>query len=111
MAMSPKILQVNLKFSGFSKVEFEQAWLPAAQPIADTPGLRWKIWLMDEEKQLTGGIYLFDDEASAQAFLEGPIMAALRSNPSFQDISTKIYSVMEEHTIITRGPVREGSPV
>ena len=109
--MSQKILQLNLKFSGISRAELEQAWLPAARPLAETAGLRWKIWLMDEAEHESGGIYLFDDEASVQAFLAGPIVAALKSNPSISDISAKMFDVMEQHTAITRGPVREGSRV
>ncbi len=48
--MSQKILQVNMKFS-IPKPDLVAAWLPAAQPIADVPGLRWKVWLMNEAEQ------------------------------------------------------------
>jgi hypothetical protein len=109
--MSQRILQINLKFSGLSRAELEQAWLPAAQPIADTPGLRWKVWLMNEAEHEAGGIYLFDDEASVQSFLAGPIVAATKGNPAIGQVSAKMFAVMEAHTAITRGPVREGSRV
>ncbi len=109
--MSQKILQVNLKFTGLTRSELEQAWLPAAQPLADTPGLRWKIWLMNEGEHASGGIYLFDDEASLQAFLAGPIVAALKGDPAISEISARMFDVLEQHTAITRGPVREGSRV
>lgn len=109
--MFQKVLQVKLKFSGLSRAELEQAWLPMARLIADAPGVRWTIWLMNEAEHETGGIYLFDDEAMVQAFLAGPIVAALKSNPSFSDLNAKMFDVMEQHTTITRGPVRAGSPV
>lgn len=109
--MFQKILQVNLKFSGLSRAELEQAWLPAARRIADTPGLRWNIWLMNEGEHESGGLYLFDDEAAVQAFLAGPIVAALKSDPSISDITARMFDVMDQHTTITRGPVREGSHV
>ena len=102
--MSQKILQINYKFS-ISRIDLEQAFLPAAQPIADTPGLRWKIWLMHEADSEGGGIYLFDDEAAAQAFLSGPIIAGLRASPVVSDISVTLFDVTEAHTAITRGPV------
>ena len=76
--MSQKILQINFTFSSVSRTELEQAWLPGAQPIADTPGLRWKVWLMNERERECGGVYLFDNEASLQAFLAGPIVAATK---------------------------------
>ena len=94
-----------------SAKDYEQACLPAAQPIADTPGLRWKVWLMNEADHEAGGIYLFDDEASLQAFLAGPIVAAVKSNPAISNISAKTFGVMEALTAVTRGPVREGSHV
>jgi hypothetical protein len=108
--MSQKILQINFLLSVSAK-DYEEACLPAAQPIADTPGLRWKVWLMNEAEHEAGGLYLFDDEASVQAFLAGPIVAAVKSNPAISAISAKMFNVMEGLTAITRGPVREGSRV
>lgn len=109
--MSQKLLQVNLKYSGLSGAELERAWLPVAHAIANTAGLGWKIWLMNEREHEAGGIYIFDDEASAQAFLTGPIVAALTSDSHLSGISARMFDVMERHTAITRGPVREGSRV
>jgi hypothetical protein len=108
--MSQKILQINFQLSVSAK-DYEQACLPAAQPIADTPGLRWKVWLMNEADHEAGGIYLFDNEASVQGFLAGPIVEAVKSNPVITDISAKTFDVMETLTAITRGPVDEGSRV
>jgi hypothetical protein len=103
--MSQKILQVNLKFN-ISRTELEAAWLEAAQPIAQVPGLHWKVWLMNEAEQEAGGIYLFESEAAAQSYLAGPIVAALKSSPAVSNISAKLFDVLESHTAITRGPVK-----
>ncbi len=48
---------------------------------------------------------LFDDASSAQAYLEGPIAAAVAKHPAVSDISVKQSDVLEELTAITRGPV------
>ena len=103
--MSQKILQVNMKFS-IPRVDLETAWLPVAQPIADVPGLLWKVWLMNEVEHEAGGIYLFESEAAAQAYLAGPIVAALKASPVLSNISAKLFDVLESHTAITRGPVK-----
>lgn len=103
--MSQTILQVNFTFSGVSGAELQAAWLPAAQPIADTPGLRWKVWLINEAQRECGGIYLFDDEAAAQGFLDGPIVAATKEAPILSNASVKRFDIMEAHTVVTRGPV------
>jgi hypothetical protein len=103
--MSQKILQVNLKFN-ISRADLEKAWLEAAQPIADLPGLRWKVWLMNEAELEAGGIYLFESEAAAKSYLAGPIVAALKSSPAVSNISAKLFDVLESHTKVTRGPMK-----
>jgi hypothetical protein len=108
--MSEKILQVNMKFS-IPRVDLEAAWLEAAQPIADVPGLRWKVWIMNEAEHEAGGIYLFENEAAARSYLAGPIVAALKASPAVSNISAKLFDVLERHTAITRGPVKKASGV
>jgi hypothetical protein len=102
--MPQKLLQVNLTFS-IPRAELEAAWLQAAQPVADAPGLRWKIWLMNEAEHEAGGIYLFESEGAAQAYLDSPIVAALKASPAVSHISARLFDVLESHTAITRGPV------
>jgi len=108
--MSEKILQLNLNFS-ISRAELEAAWIEVAQPIAEVPGLCWKVWLMNEVEQEAGGIYLFENEAAAQSYLAGPIVAALKSSPAVSNISAKLFDVLESHSAITRGPVKSAVDV
>ena len=103
--MSQKILQMNMKFS-IPRTDLEAAWLSGAQPIAEVPGLRWKVWLMNEAEREAGGIYLFESEGAAHAYLGGPIVAALKASPAVSNISAKLFDVLEKHTAITKGPVK-----
>ena len=103
--MTQKILQVNLKFS-IPKAELEAAWLPVAQPIAEVPGLLWKIWLMNEKEHSAGGIYLFENEAALQAYMAGPIVAAMMVSPVLSNIEAKVFDMLQSHTTITRGPIK-----
>ena len=91
--------------SGIPPADFSRALLPVAQPIADSPGLQWKIWLMNEADGEAGGIYLFEDEAAVNAFLGGPIVSAFKANPVVSDIRVKMFDVSEAHSLVTRGPV------
>ena len=102
--MSARILQVNFKFS-VSRSEYEQAAASLAVAFADVPGLRWKVWILNEADNEAGGIYLFDDDASLQDYLAGPLAAQVTSHPAFSDMSTKQFEVMPDATAITRGPV------
>jgi hypothetical protein len=102
--MSQKVLQVNFTFTS-SRADLEAAWAQIAPTIADVPGLRWKVWLMNEAERQAGGLYLFESETAAQLYLDGPIVAALKGNPSISNISAKLFDVLESHSAITRGPV------
>ncbi|MFC1475504.1 YdhR family protein [Candidatus Zixiibacteriota bacterium] len=103
--MGEKILQVNFKFS-VSRAEFEQLASAIAGDFAALPGLRWKIWLMNEAENEAGGIYLFDDEVSLQAYLDGPLAAQVMSHPALSQMSTKVSGVINDVTAVTRGPVK-----
>jgi hypothetical protein len=98
-----KILQINFKFKG-PRSELEKAFLEGAQPIANVKGLLWKVWIMNEAEKSAGGIYLFKDDASAEAYLKGEIIAATKSHPALSNIEAKLFDILPEHTKITRGP-------
>jgi hypothetical protein len=102
--MSARILQINFKFS-ISPAELMEGFGPLVEPIANLPGLRWKIWSMNEAERAFGGIYLFDDEASANAYLAGPIVAQLGQHPALSNITAKQFDVLEAPSAVTRGPV------
>jgi hypothetical protein len=102
--MSQQILQVNMNFS-IPPADLEAAWLGVAQPIADTPGLVWKVWLMNEKEKEAGGIYLFESEDAARAYVSGPIVAALKASPAVSNISAKMFSVLADHSGVTRAPL------
>ena len=102
--MGKKLLQINVK-CGDPKVDFAEAYLPAAQSIADVKGLLWKVWFMNVEEKTAGGIYLFEDGGSVKEYLGGPIVAAVGSNPALSDIEVKVSGVIVENTKITRGPI------
>lgn len=103
--MSGQILQINFKFD-LSKSEYEEVAGQLAQSFAELGGLRWKIWIMNAAEREAGGVYLFDDEASVQTFLNGPLAAQVKSHPSLSDLSAKVFDVMDAPTKITRGPTK-----
>ena len=102
--MSEKILQINLRFN-FSAAELEKEFETAASHIAGVPGLKWKIFGMNEERSEGTGTYLFEDGESLKSYLEGPIVARLKSIEAFSDISMKHFDVVDKATALTRGPV------
>lgn len=102
--MSARVLQINFKFN-VPVADLRNAFAPLVNEIADVPGLRWKVWIINEQEQDGGGIYLFDDEGSVQAYLEGPIVAGLKAHPALSAISAKQFDIVDDFTATTRGPV------
>ncbi|HEX4340613.1 MAG TPA: YdhR family protein [Polyangiaceae bacterium] len=72
-------------------------WLRHCEQVVDKiltiPGLEWKLWVASPTETSAGGIYLFRDEASAAAYVSGPVIAALRRNPSVRDVRIRLYVV------------------
>jgi hypothetical protein len=89
-----------------------EEWLRHCQRVVDTilavPGLEWKVWIASPATSSAGGIYLFRDEASATAYVNGPIIAALRRNPNVRDVRVRVYLVDEGLSRRTRS-VGEGA--
>ena len=102
--MSSKILQISFHLN-VPRTEFEDIARSLANDFAQLPGLTWKIWLMNAKEREAGGIYLFEDAHSLQAYLEGPLAAAVMSHPALSDLVAKQFDVIEDCTAITRGPV------
>ena len=102
--MSSVVLQINFKFSN-TPAELAEDFAPLAEPIAKVPGLRWKIWSLNEGTSEFAGIYLFDDAESLQTYLEGPIIAGVSKHPALSDITAKQFGVIDEFSAITRGPI------
>jgi len=99
------ILQINFNLN-VPVAEYQKMADSVAHAFVDVPGLRWKIWLLSPAAGEAGGIYLFDSQASLDAYLNGPMMAHLRGLTSIRNISTKQFEVMPEATALTRGPSR-----
>ena len=99
----PTILQIDFPMPGPWGEEMAAAFGDLAQIIARTPGLRWKIWTESEAEGLGGGIYLFDDDETAQAYLEEH--TARLESFGISDIRAKLLHVNEPLTAVNAGPV------
>lgn len=50
--------------------EAEAAYADLAADIAEERGLIWKVWTEAPERKVAGGVYLFEDKSSANAYVE-----------------------------------------
>jgi hypothetical protein len=102
--MSVRLVQINFKFN-VPRADFEAAEFPMAPEFAAVDGLRWKLWIINEEQSEAGGIMLFEDQTAADAFLAGPLAAKVTGHPALSDFSVKQFDIQESVTAMTRGPI------
>lgn len=97
------ILQVDFKYTGPWGEDMTAAMEPVARSIAQEPGLVWKIWTVNESAQEAGGIYLFEDTPSAEAYLA--MHTARLKSFGIEHVNAKIFAVHDALTRLDRGPV------
>ena len=103
------MLQLNFTLT-IPVEDYERMVTPVAHAVAAVDGLRWKIWIVNAAESQAGGFYHFDSEAAANAYLAGPIIAALRAAPFARDLTVKRYGYLAGPTMITHGPVDANAP-
>ena len=74
-----------------------------AESIAQEPGLIWKIWTENPLTREAGGIYLFADRASAEAYLA--MHTARLKSFGITPVNGKIFAVNEALSAIDRAPL------
>jgi hypothetical protein len=79
----------------------------AATIIASVEGLIWKIWVMQEEEFEMGGMYLFANRETAEAYLDHPIVQAVRSNPAVESAQSQLWDVESSLSTLTRAPLQD----
>lgn len=98
-----KLLQIDFMMDGPFGEAMSEAFAPLAESIAQEKGLIWKIWTENAATKEAGGIYLFEDEASAMAYLQ---MHTERLNSfGISPINAKIFDINESLSLIDRAPI------
>ena len=82
--------------------DYGQLCAELAPAFAALPGLLTKIWLADWEDASYGGVYLFEDTASADDFLGSALARAVATNPHFTGLTVRRFEVDEETTARTQ---------
>ncbi|MGV6873141.1 YdhR family protein [Pseudochelatococcus sp. B33] len=97
------VLQVAFDMD-FSKNESHEATLERAHRLTTQPGLIWKVWLRDEKAGRGGGIYLFENRESADAWLNGGFAKA--RSPWVSNSTREILEVQEDFSAVTHAKLR-----
>ena len=97
------LLQIDFPFDGPFGNEMTDAMKGLAESIAQEPGLIWKVWTENADNREAGGIYLFEDDASARAYLD--MHSARLKEFGVPQVNAKVFAVNEGLSAIDNGPV------
>lgn len=98
-----RLLQMDFAYSGPGKEEMNRTLQDLSKSIAEYPGVIWKIWTVNESTHEGGGIYLFEDEASLNSYVQ--MHTERLKNFGVTTVNAKIFEVPEVLTKITWGPI------
>jgi hypothetical protein len=99
-----KLVQFDFAYKGPFGREMTEAMDGLAKSITQEPGFIWKIWTANEEAQEAGGIYLFEDEQSAQAYISKH--SERLKTFGINQINVKIFDVNAPLTAITKAALK-----
>ena len=97
------LLQVDFPYQGPWGDGMTAALRGLAESIANEPGLIWKIWTENQAAGEAGGIYLFKDVPSAEAYLA--MHTARLMSFGVQRVNGKIFEVNDALSLIDRAPL------
>ncbi|WP_064603487.1 monooxygenase [Photobacterium sp. J15] len=100
-----KLLQVDFTYQGPFGSEMASQLKELAESINHEPGMIWKIWTESAKDQLGGGIYLFENEETAQAYLK--MHSERLQKMGITNIRGIVFDFNESLSLINKGPVNQ----
>ncbi|HTI35610.1 MAG TPA: YdhR family protein [Miltoncostaea sp.] len=89
---------VTFTLSGIDEDGYRAACAEMAPAFAALPGLQAKIWLTEPATGTYGGVYLWDDRASMEAYAVSELFASVAASPAFAGIASRDFGVLEDLT-------------
>ena len=101
--MANKLVQIHYDFPGPFGAELSHQLVELAESINQEPGFIWKIWTENAANHEAGGIYLFQDEDSALAYIKKH--TARLKHLGVDDVTCKIFDINEPLSKINHGHI------
>ncbi|HFZ8993394.1 TPA: monooxygenase [Citrobacter freundii] len=98
-----KLLQLHFEFHGPFGDQMSQQLAELAESINHEPGFIWKIWTESEANQEAGGIYLFQNEETALAYVKKH--SERLKQFGVEEVIFKLFDVNEPLSHINHGQV------
>ncbi len=97
------LLQIDFPSHGPWGEDLTRKVTDLAHLLNKTPGMLWKIWTENSRTGNCGGVYLFTDESSANAFLKEHLLRL--DSMGIKNVRAKVLDVNEGLSYITRAPI------
>lgn len=101
--MANKLVQIHFDFPGPFGTEMSHQLVELAESINQEQGFIWKIWTENAVNHEAGGIYLFQDEDSALAYIKKH--TARLKHLGVDDVTCKIFDINEPLSKINHGHI------
>jgi quinol monooxygenase YgiN len=93
---------VYFNLNGLSDAEYCGVCNRLAPELARVPGLISKVWLADAASNSYGGVYTWADQQALDDFTRSDFFKAFVTNPSFANIASKVFGILEGPSEVTR---------
>lgn len=97
-------MDVAAKDDNFKEITETAFPMEGAYRMLELPTLQWKIWGEDPQKKQVSGFYLFAAREAAEGYAKHAV-ETLQKRPGISNVTTQIWSIIEEQTRITKGPI------
>jgi hypothetical protein len=89
-----------------SKVPYEEMMDACRKdaPLFNEMALEWKIWLVNKEEGLIGGIYYFEDEEAYKKSMK-PKREKAHLPPLIENVFSQVFDVNEDLSKINKAPI------
>ncbi len=96
---------VNFNLTDLSDTEYRSVCDGLAPELAQVPGLISKVWLADQGSNTYGGVYTWVDRQALDGFAASDFFRAFSKNPSFANITSTVFEVLEGPSQITHAAI------
>lgn len=100
---------VTFNLSGIGDAEYRAVCDQFAPAFAEVPGLISKVWLADPDRNTYGGVYTWVDRTAMEAYTSTELFKGVVSNPTFANIESHEFAVIDAPTRVTRGLAAVGA--
>lgn len=89
---------ITFQLNGPTEEQYIEACRSETEAFRDLPGLIAKVWLADAETNTYGGMYLWRDRGSMEAYKAGEIFASIVGDPNLENVTSRDFAAIEPLT-------------